>query len=97
VPPGDAEALARAISQLIGDPDLAARLGTAGRAHALKLFTSEVFEQRIEELYEAVLSGCAIDGPKRSLRSAAIPESRDNISACVRPLPDIQPSELVDL
>jgi rhamnosyl/mannosyltransferase len=97
VPPGDAEALARTISQLIDDPDLAARLGTAGRAHALKLFTSEVFEQRIEELYEAVLSGCAIDGPKRSLRSAAIPESRDNISACVRPLPDIQPSELVDL
>lgn len=97
VPPGDAQALARTISQLIDDPDLAARLGTAGRAHALKHFTSEVFQQRIEELYEAVLSGCAIEGPLRPSGSAAIPESYDNSNTCVRPLPNMQPSELVDL
>jgi glycosyltransferase involved in cell wall biosynthesis len=97
VPPGDAEALARTISRLIDDPDLAARLGTAGRAHALKHFTFEVFTQRIEELFEAVLSGCAIEGPKRPRSSAAIPAGCENLSARVGPLPDIQPSELIDL
>jgi glycosyltransferase involved in cell wall biosynthesis len=97
VPPGDAEALAGAISQLIDNPGLTARLGTAGRAHALKHFTSEVFQRRIEELWGAVLLGCAIEGPLRSLRSPAIPKSYDNSGTCVRTLPDMQRSELVDL
>ena len=34
VPPGDTEALADAITRLLGDPDLAARLGAAGRRRA---------------------------------------------------------------
>ncbi|MGX1503358.1 UNVERIFIED_CONTAM: glycosyltransferase involved in cell wall biosynthesis [Streptomyces graminofaciens] len=39
VPPGDAEALAAALRRLLGDPDLRARLGDAGRARVLARFT----------------------------------------------------------
>ncbi|MEU0369159.1 glycosyltransferase family 4 protein [Streptomyces sp. NPDC006283] len=39
VPPGDAEALAAALRRLLGDPDLRARLGAAGRARVLARFT----------------------------------------------------------
>jgi glycosyltransferase involved in cell wall biosynthesis len=34
VPPGDAEGLASAIGRVLADPDLARRLGTAGRERA---------------------------------------------------------------
>ena len=39
VPPGDAEALAAAIAAILDDPELAARLGAAGRARVLERFT----------------------------------------------------------
>jgi glycosyltransferase involved in cell wall biosynthesis len=39
VPPGDAGALAAGLSRLLGDPELRARLGGAGRDRALRHFT----------------------------------------------------------
>jgi glycogen synthase len=39
VPPGDAGALAAGLSRLLADPDLRARLGTAGRERVLRHFT----------------------------------------------------------
>ncbi|MDV6289844.1 MULTISPECIES: glycosyltransferase family 4 protein [Streptomyces] len=39
VPPGDAGALAAGLSRLLGDRELRARLGTAGRARVLRHFT----------------------------------------------------------
>ncbi len=39
VPPGDPEALAAAVGRVLDDPELAARLGAAGRARVVDLFT----------------------------------------------------------
>src|SRR5262249_35830193 len=39
VPPGDAVALAAGLSRLLGDPELRARLGAAGRERVLRHFT----------------------------------------------------------
>jgi glycosyltransferase involved in cell wall biosynthesis len=61
VPPGDPDALAQAISRLICDRDFAARLGRQGRAHALGHFTSEIFQRRIQQLFETTLSGPSIN------------------------------------
>jgi glycogen synthase len=39
VPPGDSEALAAGLVRLLGDPELRARLGAAGRERVLRHFT----------------------------------------------------------
>ncbi|QEV06100.1 glycosyltransferase family 4 protein [Streptomyces prasinus] len=39
VPPGDAQALAAGLNRLLGDPELRARLGAAGRERVLRHFT----------------------------------------------------------
>ena len=72
VPPRDPDALAKAISKLIHDRDLAARFGRAGRAHALRHFTFDVFQQRFEELFEKVLSGDSIEGSFKSSAPSAL-------------------------
>jgi glycosyltransferase involved in cell wall biosynthesis len=55
VPTEDAAALAGAIARLIDDRELAARLGTAGRAHISKSFTSNAMLDRMEKiLWQAV-------------------------------------------
>jgi glycosyltransferase involved in cell wall biosynthesis len=56
VPPGDVDALAKAISRLVGDRDLAKRLGRAGRERALRHFTLDLFERRFAMLFDAVLA-----------------------------------------
>ncbi|NCT68294.1 MAG: glycosyltransferase [Rhodanobacteraceae bacterium] len=54
VPPGDAGALAAAIGRL-GDAELRARLGAAGRARFLREFTLERSTQAVRDLYRCVL------------------------------------------
>ena len=55
VPVGDARALADAMVRLVGDPELAARLGTgAGRDAALWLAAPEDYARRTRELVELV-------------------------------------------
>jgi rhamnosyl/mannosyltransferase len=70
VPPRDPDALAKAISRLICDRDLAARFGEAGRRHALRHFTFDAFEKRFRELFEVVLSGRPIEGSFKLVASA---------------------------
>lgn len=41
VPPDDSRALARALEELLGDPERQARMGAAGRAHTLANFSPE--------------------------------------------------------
>ena len=55
VPPGEAEPLARAIVELVTDPARAARLGAAGREHALESFGTERSLERTELLYRSLL------------------------------------------
>jgi glycosyltransferase involved in cell wall biosynthesis len=55
VPPGDPVALAAALQRLIDDPELAARLGQAGRLAAHQ-YSLEVVVPRVEAAYRQVLA-----------------------------------------
>ena len=54
VPPGDVDALAAALRRLLGDRDLAERLGGAGREDALARFDEATFVERFIALYERI-------------------------------------------
>ena len=54
VPPGDADAVARAAETLIGDPALRSTLGKAARTRARELFSAETIVSRYVELYRRV-------------------------------------------
>ncbi len=51
VAPGDAEALARGVSDLIADPDRRRAMGTAAKSFAESHFTAEIIVPAYEELY----------------------------------------------
>jgi glycosyltransferase involved in cell wall biosynthesis len=55
VPPGDSPALAKAIHQLLADPELAARLGQAGRQFVCRRFSMDAMVQATERLYHSLL------------------------------------------
>jgi glycosyltransferase involved in cell wall biosynthesis len=55
VPPRDPEALADALRRLLGDPDLARRLGEAGRERVAERFTAARQTRRILELYDELV------------------------------------------
>jgi rhamnosyl/mannosyltransferase len=54
VPPRDSAALAGAISRLLADPALRARLGEAGRARVASEFPADVMAERTLRIYRAV-------------------------------------------
>lgn len=54
VPPGDADAVARAIEQLLDDPDRRAAIGRAAKARAHEKFASSVIVPKYEALYRRV-------------------------------------------
>jgi len=56
VPPGNAEALAMAIRQLLEDADLRRRMGQAGRQHALEKFTVDRMVAEVKALYTTLLA-----------------------------------------
>ncbi len=55
VPLGDVEALTASLLRLLGDPELAGRLGAAGKEHALQNYTVEISARKSEALYARVL------------------------------------------
>jgi glycosyltransferase involved in cell wall biosynthesis len=56
VPPGEAEPLTEAIVRVLGDLDLARRMGEAGRQRALSRFLQRFCTERTELLYEEALT-----------------------------------------
>jgi N-acetyl-alpha-D-glucosaminyl L-malate synthase BshA len=54
VPPGDADAVARAVETLIASPDQRATLGRAARQRALDHFTPDIIVPKYEALYRRV-------------------------------------------
>lgn len=75
VPPGDADAFARAIVELASDPARTAAMGAAGRERALSEFAQERCTARIEELYGAALAAAS------ARRSRARRQSRSSAKA----------------
>ena len=64
VEPGDPRALADALVRVLGEPDLAPRLGTAARAAAEPwLATPEEYARRVRALVEDVTGGAGPAGP----------------------------------
>jgi colanic acid/amylovoran biosynthesis glycosyltransferase len=57
VPPGDAAAVARAVAQLLSDPDLRARFGAAGRANVEREFDLGTEAARLRHTFAAALAG----------------------------------------
>ncbi|GAA2424301.1 glycosyltransferase [Streptomyces macrosporus] len=57
VPPGDPGALARAVNELTGSPELLRRYGEAGRKRALARFSWERVADGAEQVYAQVVSG----------------------------------------
>ena len=57
VPPSDPAALAAALNRLLDDPDLAVRMGTAGRERAIAEFSWRAIAEQTVSLYESVLAG----------------------------------------
>jgi glycosyltransferase involved in cell wall biosynthesis len=55
VPPGDAQALARAIATLIDDPALARQLGREGRARVERLYSARRMVDELQTLYEGIV------------------------------------------
>lgn len=54
VPPGNTDALTRALGRLLSDPDLARRLGASGRRRVQERHGRSAMRQRFEEFYEAL-------------------------------------------
>lgn len=66
VPPGDADALAAALSHVLAEPGLGAALGAAGRARACARFSWDAQASRLAGLYRELLGVTSRAGAPRS-------------------------------
>jgi glycosyltransferase involved in cell wall biosynthesis len=56
VPPGDSKALSGEILTLLSDPDARLRMGASARARVERLFSADLYADKIMELYDKVLN-----------------------------------------
>ncbi|MER5343274.1 glycosyltransferase family 4 protein [Streptomyces mirabilis] len=96
VPPGDSGALAAALSRVLSDPELGARLGTAGRARVLDRFTwARAAEGTVAHYREAMaLSDARLRpragtpvAPRTPVRSASAETTADQIATLAAATP----------
>ena len=66
VPSGDSEALARALDQLLADPDEAKRMGAAGRRMAEERFQPQQHIDRLLELFSKLTSSSSSSSSEMS-------------------------------
>jgi glycosyltransferase involved in cell wall biosynthesis len=59
VPPGDVDALAAALTRLVGDAALRARLGAAGPGRIAECYSAEAMCESYARLYRELLAECA--------------------------------------
>jgi glycosyltransferase involved in cell wall biosynthesis len=62
VPPADAEALTRALGELLDSPEKRRSLGKAGRARALDVFSWEAVAAQTVRIYERAIARRATPG-----------------------------------
>ncbi|WP_328503389.1 glycosyltransferase family 4 protein [Streptomyces sp. NBC_00457] len=72
VPPGDPGALASGLNRLLGDPELRARLGRAGRERVLKHFTWARAAEGTVSRYREAMTPSAATPPGRSAAAEAV-------------------------
>jgi Glycosyltransferase len=58
VPPGDKEALANAILDILLNPELQTKMASNNREKALQLFDMSIISNQIDSIYESVLKKC---------------------------------------
>lgn len=63
VPPSDASAIAKALEELLADPQKRISMGQAGRRRACEVFSLPRYVAEFEELYEAVLREKLVTAP----------------------------------
>jgi glycosyltransferase involved in cell wall biosynthesis len=86
VPPGDAGALAAGLGRLLGDPELRARLGAAGRERVLRRFTwARAAEGTVAHYREAIARAAGQGGTPAPNPAAASPAAADGAApeSCV--------------
>jgi glycosyltransferase involved in cell wall biosynthesis len=66
VAPDDDDALAGAVARILADPELGARLGAAGRDHALRSFSVERLVDDVDALYRRLLTSRGGAGTARA-------------------------------
>jgi glycosyltransferase involved in cell wall biosynthesis len=71
VPPGDAPALAAALSRLLNDPDARARLGTAGRARVEERFSWHATARATVNIYRRAIANNGEDNSALNTESEA--------------------------
>ena len=63
VPPSDASAIARALEELLADPQKRMSMGEAGRRRACEVFALPRYVAEFEQLYETILGDTPVTAP----------------------------------